>query len=273
MSKVVRSIGRAVKKVAKGIGKAFKKVVSSKFGKILMVAAAIYLGGAALGMWNSPFASVNGALAGGGTAATPGAAAAGAAPGVGATAAEGVAATTQAVEGAVGAAGAGTTAAGETATQLTAAAQGAGAAAPAAATAPAGTGLINANLAPVVEMGTAAPAADIARYAATAGSAGAAGGAAAGGWLSNPLVQYGLIQGAMGGLQGAFSPDPVEVARKQAQWQMEFLAPNFDLKNLDLGAPSGAVLRDARGNPVYDEQGRPYQPPQAGIINRQLPRG
>ncbi len=77
----------------------------------------------------------------------------------------------------------------------------------------------------------------------------------------------------MGGLQGAFSPDPVKVARKQAQWKMDFLAPNFDLKNLDLGAPSGAVLRDARGNPVYDEQGRPYQPPQAGIINRQLPRG
>jgi len=49
----------------KKVGKAIKKVASSKIGKALLIAATIYVGGAALGAWQSPFASINGALAGG----------------------------------------------------------------------------------------------------------------------------------------------------------------------------------------------------------------
>lgn len=55
MSKAVKSIGRAVKKVVSGVSKVVKGVVSgikkfasSKFGKIIIAAAAIYFGGAAI---------------------------------------------------------------------------------------------------------------------------------------------------------------------------------------------------------------------------------
>lgn len=66
MSKVVSGIGKAVK----SIGKAIKKVASSKVGKALLIAATIYVGGAALGAWSSPFQSINGVLAGGAKAST-----------------------------------------------------------------------------------------------------------------------------------------------------------------------------------------------------------
>lgn len=50
MSKVVKQAlgGRLISKVFKGVTKAIKKVASSKLGKILITAAAIYFGGAAL---------------------------------------------------------------------------------------------------------------------------------------------------------------------------------------------------------------------------------
>lgn len=48
MSKAVKSVGRAIGKVVKGVVKVVKKVASSKIGKILITAAAIYFGGAAI---------------------------------------------------------------------------------------------------------------------------------------------------------------------------------------------------------------------------------
>lgn len=48
MSKVVKGIGRAVSKVVKGVVNTVKKVAKSKFGKILIGAALVYFGGAAL---------------------------------------------------------------------------------------------------------------------------------------------------------------------------------------------------------------------------------
>jgi hypothetical protein len=48
MSKVVKGIGRAVSKVVKGVVNVVKKVAKSKFGKILIGAALVYFGGAAL---------------------------------------------------------------------------------------------------------------------------------------------------------------------------------------------------------------------------------
>jgi hypothetical protein len=48
MSKVVKSVGRAVSKVVKGTVKAVKKFAKSKIGRVIITAAAIYFGGAAL---------------------------------------------------------------------------------------------------------------------------------------------------------------------------------------------------------------------------------
>jgi hypothetical protein len=68
MSKMFSGIGKAIKGVVKGVKKVYKKVVESKIGKALLIAATIYLGGAALGAWSSPFSSINGALVKGGAA-------------------------------------------------------------------------------------------------------------------------------------------------------------------------------------------------------------
>lgn len=48
MSKVVKSVTRAISKVVKGVASAVKKVATSKFGKLVLTAAAVYFGGAAL---------------------------------------------------------------------------------------------------------------------------------------------------------------------------------------------------------------------------------
>lgn len=68
--KVVKKIGKGIKNVFRGVKKVFKEITSSKIGKAILIAGAVYLGGAAFGMWNSPFASVNGAFVGGGNAAS-----------------------------------------------------------------------------------------------------------------------------------------------------------------------------------------------------------
>lgn len=52
--KVFKKIGKAVKSVVKGVKKVFKEVTDSKIGKALLVGAAVFLGGAALGFWNVP---------------------------------------------------------------------------------------------------------------------------------------------------------------------------------------------------------------------------
>ena len=85
MSKIVSGIGKAVGGIVKGVTKAFKAVTKSKIGKVLMIAAAVYLGGAAMGMWNSPFSAINGVLTGQAPAAAE---LAGAAASGGGTAAE-----------------------------------------------------------------------------------------------------------------------------------------------------------------------------------------
>jgi hypothetical protein len=48
MSKAVKSVGRAVSRVVKGSVNAWKKLAKSKVGRIVITAAAIYFGGAAL---------------------------------------------------------------------------------------------------------------------------------------------------------------------------------------------------------------------------------
>lgn len=48
MSKAVKSVGRAIGKVVKGVVNTVKKVASSKIGKIILAAATVYFGGAAI---------------------------------------------------------------------------------------------------------------------------------------------------------------------------------------------------------------------------------
>jgi len=220
--KVVKGIGKAVKGIFKGITKTFKAVTSSSLGKALLIGATIYLGGAAMGYWNSPFQSINGAFL------SPAAAEAG------------VATATQAAE-------AGTTLAG---TEAAGVAEALGSGGVGAGVGAEGGGLINSALPPIVEMGTPARAADIARLTA---------GAAKPGFFSDDIAKYGLIQAGAGALQGAFSPNAIDEAERKAElerenleWRNNFLQPNFQVGQFSLGmSPSGQALTDSSGRPIY----------------------
>ena len=68
MSKVIKSVKKTVSKVFKEV----KRFVKSDLGKAVLIGAAVFVGGGALGMWKTPFESVNGALAGGGSTSAAG---------------------------------------------------------------------------------------------------------------------------------------------------------------------------------------------------------
>lgn len=57
-----------MKNIFSGLGHFFK----SNFGSVLLKAAAVYVGGAAAGLWDSPFESINGAFTSGANAASTG---------------------------------------------------------------------------------------------------------------------------------------------------------------------------------------------------------
>jgi hypothetical protein len=213
MSKVVKGIGRAVKGIFKGITKTFKAVTSSSLGKALLIGATIYLGGAAMGYWNSPFQSINGAFL------SPAAAEAG------------VATATQAAE-------AGTTLAG------TEAAGGVGAGVGSDLSYfSEGGGLIKSSLPSAAAPGVGAGVVEAAKH----------------GFFAGDLAKYGLIQAGAGALQGAFSPNALDTAERQAElerenlaWRNEFLSPNFAVGQFSLGMqPSGQALTDSSGRPIY----------------------
>ena len=69
MTGVIKSLVKGVKSIFRGVKKIFKKITSSTIGKVLLAAAVIYLTGGAFGLWNTPFASVNGAFVSGTKAA------------------------------------------------------------------------------------------------------------------------------------------------------------------------------------------------------------
>jgi len=263
--KAIKGIVGIGKKIISGVKKAWKAVTSSTFGKILLIAATIYLGGAAFGMWNSPFQAVNGAFL------SPAAEAAGATTGTAAT----EAGTTMAsAEGT----GAGTSAANEAAVADTTV--GSGAADTTATSLTAGT----------ESVGTIPASGNLAESATTYGGAsggaaaptyGAVGGAPSGGiinsFMNNPLAQYGMVTAGAGALQGAFSPNAIDVEKERAdqerqnlEWRNNFLAPNFQVGSLNLGmTPGSPILRDAAGNPIY----RPGQPGVPMVPQTQVPRG
>jgi len=269
---------KAIKGIFKGIKKIFKKIVSSKIGKILLVAATVYFGGAALGYWNSPFQAINGSLSG--------------LPGIGAG--EAVTATQAAEAGGTLAASGGTSTAvadigasmvpeaiGGTGTNVVGANSGliateaakTGALAEtvgaAGTVAPSASGFIGGetvNGVPVTNLSQSAPAADTARIAASSAKPG---------FFDSPLAKYGAMQ--MGGqmLSSAFTPDQMEIDQERMrleqqneEWRQNFLAPNYNVGQVDLGiSPSpGKMLLDSSGKPIYPVSG-------GGFIKNQVNRG
>lgn len=76
MSRAVKSVGRAVGKVVDGVKNVVKKVASSKIGRVALMAATVYFGGAAL------MGAIGGASAGTGIMGTLGGALSGASAGI-----------------------------------------------------------------------------------------------------------------------------------------------------------------------------------------------
>ena len=66
MSKLAKGFTKGVKKIFSGIKKFFKKVWDSKVGRVILIVAAVYFGGVALGAWNG-FGAGGGAASAGET--------------------------------------------------------------------------------------------------------------------------------------------------------------------------------------------------------------
>lgn len=277
MSKIVKGIAKAVKGIFKGVKKVFKAITKSTLGKVLLIAATIYLGGAALGYWQSPFASINGALTSGGAAAAEGSAAAATLEGGGAAAqtfglGEAAAPVGEALASSAPAASAVPSSAAVPALSTTAA--------------PAGASVMTMPSGMTVNLSAAGT------EAARQGIIGKAMAAFQG---LPDLTQYGLINAASGAVQGAFTPSATEQAEEQAriqreqeEWRQRFLAPNFDVGSIDVGSPSGRPLTDQSGAPVHHNNGQMVPPgftrdangnlipmaaqPRRGIINTAMRR-
>lgn len=292
MSKVISGIAKKVKKTV-------KRVVSSKIGKFMLIAATIYIGGAALGAWGSPFTSINGVLAGGAkagasagttnlaslgsTASTGTTAAAGTAGGtagtvnlgsLGAGAGTGTAATTTAAGGTINLGSLGATGATAGTAGATTATTGAGAAAatPTVAAPAAGT-----TTAPAA--GFTSPVADIAKtgidaaktVTKTLGSPEAKKGIISRMMesklmttaMDNPIPTAMLLSAA----GSAAGPDEIDMIREQAKQQEQTAErdrlrreKNMDLAGINLNMrPTNSMLKDSSGNQVYGN---------TGIINR-----
>lgn len=216
-----------------GIKKIFRKVTKSPVGKIALGAAAAYVGGAAFGLWDSPFESLNGIFTGGGDAAASGLISGGESAsdliGGGVDALQGSSAMELgAMPGVLGSAGS--------------------------------AGLINAP--------SFASVGDVPAASSGVGQIGQAGSAAAatvpsgagilgdvGKWIQqNPIPA--LIAGNM--LAGAFTPNAQDIEKQRARSQMEledwrrkYAAANTNVSGVKLGmAPSGKPLTTMTGEPV-----------------------
>ena len=289
---------KAIKGIGKAVKKTVKRVVSSKIGKALLIAATIYIGGAALGAWGSPFTSINGVLAGGAkagaSAGTTNLASLGSTASTGTTAAAGTAGGTAGTVnlGSLGAgAGAGTgtaattTAAGGTINLGSLGATGATAGTAGTATATTGAGVAAATptaAAPAAAT-TTAPAAGFTSPLTDAGVNAAKTIAKAGldepakkGIISrmmesklmttamdNPIPTAMLLSAA----GSAAGPDEIDMIREQAKQQEQTAErdrlrreKNMDLAGISLNMrPTNSMLKDSSGNQVYGN---------AGILNR-----
>lgn len=240
----VKDITNSAKNVFKGVSKTFKSVVDegkrfikSDLGKVVMLAAAVWLGGAALGYWNTGFATIDGAMvatqtaapiveAGSGTAATNAAASAA----TGGLSGQTVAAAPMAGGSGMGAVGGGTVAT----------------AAPAVDYAAANTAL--------TAGGSTAPAG----FMSTAGKA--ISGAAK--WMAaNPIPT--LVGGQM--LSTALTPNQIDIADHERQMRQQ----EIDASNARL-AKVGSVptMQYSGGVLPVPQQPIPGQPP--GIMARKV---
>jgi len=258
MSKVIDTVRSGVKSVVRGVKKVFKEVTRSKVGRAMLVAGAIYLGGAALGAWNSPFQSLNGVLAGG---------AGGGGSGTAASLIEG--GTTAAAPTGFTPATAATTMPGAGGTINTAAIGAPSAAAPAAA-APGGFTASTAGSTMQGAGGTI----NLSSLGSTAAAAPAPTASASPGMIQSIMTgakktgewaQRNPIPAVMGlnAIASATSPDEIDMLREEDRLiqrredeERERRNRNLDIAGIDLGVrPSGRPLTDMQGNPIWTETG------------------
>ena len=226
LKKIAKATG--VSKLFSGVKKVFKSITKSSLGKVLLVAAAIYLGGAYLGAWGGPSWMPTAAGAAGAEAAG-------------------------AVAGEVAGAGAGTSGAAE----LLAAGEAAGAAAGEAAATGAMASPATANLAAGVNTAESAAGAPWNQGSGLVNAAPPPAPAPAP-WYKGPMgygammAGGGLIQG-MGAGQAA--EEKIKAEREAEERRQALITANFDpakMAALGIGvSPSGAPLTDINGNPVY----------------------
>jgi hypothetical protein len=255
--KVFKKIGSAIGKVFNGIKKAFKKVWNSKFGKLFLIAAAIFAGGVALGWINGP-SWLGGAGATTGKAATT----AGKVAATGAEAGSGIA--TTATSGVTAAEGAAAGAAAEGAAVGGAAAEGA------AVGAGAGGGTVN-GVAVAESVGAVNPgyvANAPGTFAGAEGAAGIVNTVKALGKASFELAKVGgkgvfswaqanphLAAPLASGVASAFSKSEAEeyYDQQRKDYRRAF-GPGFDDIETVRGSGNN-TLRDSDGNRVYQRGG------------------
>jgi hypothetical protein len=255
MSKLVKSVGRAISKVVKGVVNVVKKVAtavvdgvkkiaSSKIGKIILVAAAVYFGGAALAGGFSSSAAGGSFLSGMGT-------------GVANAATSLSTAWSSALSGNLSAAGSSLSAGfGGTTTALQAANTAAAAGA-------AGAAVTGAEVAGTAAAGSAGAAGTAGATTGAAGAAGAAAPAAKGliGSLS-PMGQFAAISGGTqllgGAIQGAGMQKAQDEQRTYEEQQIANQRARYEASVQDFTnqANAGAAVPGAPGQvgqaPAYD---------------------
>jgi len=278
MSKAVKSVGRAVSGVVKGVsnvvkgvvskvGGIVKKIASSKLGKVLIAAAAIYFGGAAI------MGGIQGAAAGSGFMGTLSGAISGAGTGIANAWAGLTSATSAALGGNFAQAGSALSSGAMGQAPISVAS---GMAAPTAA-------MTGAAAAPAAAgAGTAASTA-ASTAAGTAASTAGAGTAASGFSSLSPLAQYGIISGGSqlvgGAIQGYGQQKTMEEQRayeeEQARLARERMDQNMSAQ-FQFGQPG-----DSNYTPPPQPGGVPYpmmpgQPSpmtmNTGLIRNQMPQ-
>jgi|GEM_PF-2618264 len=244
MSKLFKGVKKGIKKVFGAIKKIYKKITSTTIGKILLAAAAIYVGGVALGKWgaqgplkflapagNAPVAAGSSAVGGVQTAAIPGATV-----GSGGASLTG----TNVAIGATGEVGAVGTITGEVIGGTTGAVAGAGAEAGAVA------GALGSSVPEIASVGgslqAAAPLVTTGTQTAAGLNLGAAGTTTVGGNVLGQSLFGNILAGASkglswaaanpvpaamiaGGVSSAFKKDPMEDQRK---YEKELLGQAYD---------------------------------------------
>ena len=248
MSKVAKTIRKGVSKLWKGIKKTFRKAWDNKYVRAAIIGAVVFFGGAALGMWNSPFASVNGAFVGGAGTSTSGTILAG-----GDVAGSMVAG----AETATSAAKLGSLVGAESAT-LGAAGTAATTTVPTLAT---GEALATMAKNPAYfQTGKTAAQLQATRTAGTVASKGLIGtignGAkAVGSFMKEYPLPSAMMVNAAAGLT---SPDEIDILRERDELDRKRRERNLDVSGIDLGFINGGgrrQLTDMSGRPVYGSQG------------------